>query len=312
VTRAGLSGLVDRVLPGGSVLWRRTLRGGVSAGVAVVRVQAPDGARRDLVVRRFDGAWHLKDPTIAVTEFRLLERLARSTVPAPRPLHLDRVGRFLGVQAIVMTRLPGRSLLDPADRTAYVRQAACALADIHRVSTRGLAFLPRQASLTPRWLAEDTVADDPLEPGLRTATLQAWPAIAATSRSARLVHGDYWPGNLLWQRQRLTGVVDWEDARLGDPAEDVGTCRADLVMLFGPGGADGFLPAYEAAAGRHVPHVAFWDLVTCTLRLTKLERWAPGWQALGRPDVSVELARDRVREFARQALRMLGPAGLAD
>src|SRR5262249_469245 len=149
------------------------------------------------------------------------------------------------------------------------------------------------------------VADDPLEPELRTATLRAWPAIAATSSPTRLVHGDYWPGNLLWQRQRLTGVVDWEDARLGDPAEDLGTCRAHLLMLFCPGGADGFLPAYEAAAGQHVRYVPFWDLVTCTLRLTVLARWAPGWQALGRPDLSVELARDRVREFARQALRDL-------
>ena len=306
MSREGLSELVDRVIPGGSVLWRRTLRGGVSADVAVVRVQAPNGVRHDLVVRRFGGPWHLKDPTIAVTEFRLLERLARSTVPAPRPLHLDRVGRFLGVQAIVMTRLPGRSLLDPSDRDAYVRQAACALADIHRVSTRGLAFLPRQVSLVPGWLAEDTVADDPLEPGLRTATSHAWPAIAAASTRTRLVHGDYWPGNLLWQRQRLTGVVDWEAARLGDPAEDVGTCRADLVMLFGSSGADGFVPAYEAAAGRQVPHVPFWDLVTCTLRLSQLARWAPGWQALGRPDVSVELARDRIRDFARQALLVLG------
>ena len=38
-----------------------------------------------------------------------------------------------------------------------------------------------------------------------------------------LVHGDYWPGNLLWQRGRLTGVVDWEEPRLGDPSRDVAT-----------------------------------------------------------------------------------------
>jgi aminoglycoside phosphotransferase (APT) family kinase protein len=303
VTQAGLSALVHRVIPGGCVLSRRALRGGVSASVRVVRVQAPDGTRHDLVVRSYGSPSHRAHPTICVTEFRLLERLAQSTVPAPRPLYLDRVGRFLGVPAIVTSRLPGGSRLGPSDHDAYVRQAAGALADVHRVPTRGLTFLPRQASLIPKRLARNAVADDPLEPGLRNATLRVWPAVAASSAPARLVHGDYWPGNLLWHRGRLTGVVDWEDGRLGDPAEDVATCRADLVLLFGAGGADGFLHAYEAAGGRPVPHLRFWELVTCTLRLTELERWAPGWQALGRADVSVATARERVRGFAREALR---------
>jgi aminoglycoside phosphotransferase (APT) family kinase protein len=303
VTESGLSALVDRVIPGGSVRSRRALRGGVSASVRVVRVQAPDGRRHDLVVRSYGARWHQADPTICMTEFRLLERLAQSTVPAPRPLFLDRTGRFLGVPAIVTTRLPGGSLLRPTDHAAYVHQAAGALADVHRVPTRNLTFLPRQAELIPERLARKAVADDPLEPGLRDAALRAWPAVAASSAPACLVHGDYWPGNLLWRRGRLTGVVDWEDGRLGDPAEDVATCRADLVMLFGARGANGFLQAYEAAGGRPVPHLPFWELVTCTLRLTELQRWAPGWQALGRSDLSAATARERIRDFASSALR---------
>ncbi|MBV9355814.1 MAG: phosphotransferase [Chloroflexi bacterium] len=308
MTEAGLSALVERVIPGGSVLSRRALRGGVSASVALVRVQAPDGTRHDLVLRRYAAPWHRADPTVSVTEFRLLQRLARSSVPAPQPLFIDRAGTFLGVPAIVTTRLVGRSLLDPSDYATYVREAACALVAVHRVPTRGLAFLPRQAKRLPARLARKAVAEDPLEPALREATLRAWPALAASPDPVRLVHGDYWPGNLLWRRGRLTGVVDWEDACLGDPAEDVATCRADLVMLFGPRGADGFLQAYRAAGGRRVSRLPFWDLVTCTLRLTELERWAPGWQALGRADVSAATARERIRGFAQCALRDLSAA----
>jgi aminoglycoside phosphotransferase (APT) family kinase protein len=305
VTEAGLSALVDRVIPGGSVLWRRALRGGISASVGVVRVQAPDGARHDLVVRRYAGPWHAANPTICVTEFRLLRRLAPSAVPAPRPLFMDRTGRFLGVPAIVTTRLPGGPLLQPSDYDTYIRDAARALAGVHRVPTGRLAFLPRQAELIPKRLARAAVANDPLEPALREATVRAWPAIAASPGRTRLVHGDYWPGNLLWRRGRLTGVVDWENGCLGDPAEDVATCRADLVMLFGPRGADGFVEAYQTAGGRPVPHLPFWDLVTCTLRLAELERWAAGWQAIGRTDLSAATARERIRGFARDAMRGL-------
>jgi len=54
-------------------------------------------------------------------------------------------------------------------------------------------------------------------------------AIATVRRSRFrpvLLHGDLWPSHILWNEltQRPTGVIDWEDARLGDPA-------ANLVAL---------------------------------------------------------------------------------
>ena len=37
-----------------------------------------------------------------------------------------------------------------------------------------------------------------------------------------MVHGDFWPGNLLVDRGRVLGVIDWEHARLtGSPARDL-------------------------------------------------------------------------------------------
>ena len=36
------------------------------------------------------------------------------------------------------------------------------------------------------------------------------------------MHGDYWPGNLLLHRGRVSGVVDWEAGALaGEPLRDV-------------------------------------------------------------------------------------------
>jgi len=39
--------------------------------------------------------------------------------------------------------------------------------------------------------------------------------------SATVVHGDLWHENMLARGRRLTGVLDWEDAGVGDPAVDL-------------------------------------------------------------------------------------------
>ncbi len=43
-----------------------------------------------------------------------------------------------------------------------------------------------------------------------------------------LLHGDLWPGNVLWQDGRLVAVVDWEDGAVGAPLIDVASARGDL------------------------------------------------------------------------------------
>jgi aminoglycoside phosphotransferase (APT) family kinase protein len=48
-----------------------------------------------------------------------------------------------------------------------------------------------------------------------------------------LLHGDYWPGNVLWHDGKIVAVIDWEDARLGDPLIDLAMSRLDLVWICG-------------------------------------------------------------------------------
>jgi aminoglycoside phosphotransferase (APT) family kinase protein len=216
-------------------------------------------------------------------------------------LLVERGGEVFGAPTVVTTRLTGRPVLAPANVDEYTRQIAETLVHLHRLPTTRLDFLPDQAALLSRTLAQHQVADDPLEPDLRRAVLRAWPSVAPMSARIALVHGAYWPGNLLWQRGHLVAVVDWMDARLGDPARDVGTCRADLSLLFGPDAADAFLRYYELATGRPVQHRAFWDLLSCTLALPEVPRRGTRWLALGRTDLTIETALDRLRAMASAA-----------
>ncbi len=46
-------------------------------------------------------------------------------------------------------------------------------------------------------------------------------------------HRDYHPGNVLWSRRQVSGVVDWTHACHGAPAVDVAHCALNLAVLFG-------------------------------------------------------------------------------
>jgi aminoglycoside phosphotransferase (APT) family kinase protein len=84
-----------------------------------------------------------------------------------------------------------------------------------------------------------------------------------------LVHADYRTGNLLVDDGRITGVLDWEMAHLGDPMEDVawacvriwrwaGDARIGGIML-----REDFYRRYEEAGGLKIDEesVRFWEVL---------------------------------------------------
>ena len=73
------------------------------------------------------------------------------------------------------------------------------------------------ARVLARWPGDDTAA------AVGEGLLQLEPALSLPAGARRtMVHGDYWCGNLLRTRGRVTGVVDWEHAQVrGDALRDV-------------------------------------------------------------------------------------------
>ena len=63
----------------------------------------------------------------------------------------------------------------------------------------------------------------------------------------------------LWQDGAVSGLLDWPSACLGGPGADVGHCRANLWLRFGPEAADAFLRSYQAASGTRDYH-PYWDI----------------------------------------------------
>jgi hypothetical protein len=63
-----------------------------------------------------------------------------------------------------------------------------------------------------------------------------------------LLHRDFHPGNVLWRRGTVTGVVDWQAACTGPAVADVAHCRVNLLTI-GTGAADRFTALWQRAAG---------------------------------------------------------------
>ena len=83
-----------------------------------------------------------------------------------------------------------------------------------------------------------------------------------------LVHGDLHLGNTLWVGAYLTGIVDWDAARVGSQCIDLGLARFDAVLrarvpsLDLGAVADAVLHGWQLKTGE-VPArstLAYWDL----------------------------------------------------
>ena len=137
---------------------------------------------------------------------------------------------------IVMRRLPGRSLIiwDP-DPTFLAGEAALpdlwvagarALADIHRVDHQvHLADWELATPLTmelERWASLVRHSQDPLWQGLLHQLGDELRATMPHDGPVGLVHGDFQPGNILYDDGCITGVIDWDLAMISSQGIDLG------------------------------------------------------------------------------------------
>src|SRR5262249_16784589 len=136
-------------------------------------------------------------------------------VPVPEPVALDADGRWFGAPALVMSRLPGQADVSPADLAGWLRQLAPVLAAIHTTETAGAAGPLLGEPPLGHWGIGDWER-------LRIKPSPLVDCCIAAIRGHRLspdsapvlVHGDFHPGNILWNQGTLSGVVDWSAARL--------------------------------------------------------------------------------------------------
>jgi aminoglycoside phosphotransferase (APT) family kinase protein len=199
------------------------------------------------------------DPWSLLRETRIVEVLGGTPVPVPRVL-----GRSEQLACTLFERVPGRSDLQnapAAQQRPVMENFIDIVADLHRVdigrfpvdefprpqTARDLAL--RELDLVrERWAGFLAGYHDPLV----TYGIDWLERFApAHVEHVSLVQGDTGPGNFLFDGDRVTSVIDWEWAHLGDPMEDLGNIC--VREFWNPsGGLTGLMRRYEQRSGLKV------------------------------------------------------------
>ena len=156
-----------------------------------------------------------------------------------------------------MSRLPGRPDVTPKDVDSWVGSLAQALTQIHETVLGRAADSFTPPSRIATW--EPTPGEDhPLSAAAVSAVAARLPSL---SSERVFTHGDFHPGNVLWQRGHISGVVDWSAAGLGARWSELAYCRADVCLLLGPDAADRLAAAYSEIVGHSSDDLAVYDLI---------------------------------------------------
>jgi aminoglycoside phosphotransferase (APT) family kinase protein len=237
----------------------RQLSGGFSKTTLLVAVDGAAGPE-EMVLRQVPPG---RDASTLAAEYEVVRFAWENGVAAPEPLWLEPDDNAIGGPFFATRRVPGANLGDVfGPRPGTPREAATglaeALAHLHRLDPRDVRTTPVPAMVSGEEILagvrqqQEQVAlaaqVDGDVPHPLHALLFAWLRAHAPGDVPRpvLLHGDPGFHNMLVDGGEVQALLDWERARVGDPAQDLAYVRPH-VMRVQPW--EEFLAAYCDAGG---------------------------------------------------------------
>jgi aminoglycoside phosphotransferase (APT) family kinase protein len=234
-----------------------------------------------------------------------LEAAERYGLSAPRLIGADLDGVQTGGVTTLETVVSGSTRWPAPPAPERLRAAGAAPAQVHAIAMTPTEHLP----FRPRPIAVDDFAADRRNGRMPTTRLleEADELITAHGlpRGATVfVHGDVWPGNIIWTADEVPVLIDWKTAGVGAPGVDLGELRKQVAIIFDPEAPELVIDGWERAMGRRPEDVAYWDAVAALNTRTELDDGyrSGGWAPL----VDGAEATDRRDAFLRAALTYLG------
>ncbi len=284
-----------------------------------------DGAPTAEYVLRTDKGKALDASLSREAEYHVVEAAYTAGVRTPAPFLLEPSPDVIGHPFYLMARIPGtaiaRKLLSDealaGARAKLPGELAEQLARIHSIRPGSV-----QELRTPMQIFSDyfdtTIGGLPDHSSAAEYAIfvaresldqftEPYPALelalrwlinhVPAEREITLTHGDFRTGNFMVTPDGLSGILDWEFARYGDPMEDIAwLCMRDWrfgrddLHVGGFADREPFYRAYEAASGRTIDPVIvhYWEIFGNL-------RWAMGavqqaQRHLSGADRSIELA----------------------
>jgi aminoglycoside phosphotransferase (APT) family kinase protein len=286
------------------------LRGRLGAGVGYAEAPAPLSGGFDTTILAFrlggaPAAWErpliLRVMTRTDQGPRVLREVAvhaalvEAGFPAPRVLLHETELAPLGLPFLVMERLPGETMwsatakVGPLAFLAMPRRLAELHVRLHRVSGDTVRASARALGVDPAVMGVQAdverlhrrITREGLA-GLRPAADWLVDHLPAPVQAEVICHGDFHPLNIMVDGGRISGVIDWANVVVGEPAYDVAALRtiAFHVDLGIPAGARGatnlarrlmvgrYMSLYRAAAPLETRNLPYYEAIRILSALT--------------------------------------------
>ena len=272
----GIEQAVAELEPGGRLVGSRALTGGVSADVFGLDIATSDGGRRRVVVRRHRAVdFKQHGLTVTAKEHHLLATLHRLGLAVPEPyLYVDTDPAL--APYLVMEWVDGSTELADEQLPEALDQMAEFLVQLHGLDPRSLQVSELEPIENPRVAIVDYLPSTDV--GREVAAWIASGDVEQDLNRRVVLHGDYWPGNVLWQHGRLMAVIDWEDASLGDPLADLATARVELLCRYGDDAMERFSTRYlelhrDTIGSLRLESLPLWELYVSAAALVAMGDW---------------------------------------
>ena len=274
------------------------LEGGVSATMARIEIRLPDGSIHKYVVRT-PGKWTAEEPPGFIgREYKILQQVSQTGILSPNPVYLEPPGtedRFY-----ILEYIDGAPDLKPSHPATYGLTFAELHAQIHGLDLRRHGLQDTRHLATKIRTLGDPTCHQPWEGEARSVLDRFGPLEDVNPPVFR--HGDLWPGNVLWHEGKVSGIVDWENASLGEPLFDIAITRLDLLWVAGWEATNAFTEHYLKLMTMDSTRLARFDLVAALRLSGAMEMIAPAYPPLGRPDITAETLTQSLGEFVDSAL----------
>lgn len=211
----------------------------------------------DTVVVRLDWAGSAVGTTVT-DEFNIIDTLFNAGVKVPQPFALEASGGVLGGPFLLVSKAeginPGDSFEVPNGSKAFALDLARNLARLHTIPLAAFGDKVVGAKDTTRERVLREIAKFEADwralnkPSASMETAYAWlkQNIALADGPRSLIHKDPGCHNMLVHQDKLSVLLDWETAAIGNPAQDLGYLAALMMQL-----CDWreFMAAYAEAGG---------------------------------------------------------------
>jgi aminoglycoside phosphotransferase (APT) family kinase protein len=311
IDRSEINKLLELLRVKGEVIDLQPLNGGVSASMTLVTTRAADNNTKKWVVRQLSGETLSIRPYALTIENSLMKILHHHQIPVPIPVHLDERGEVFGIPTLLLEYLEGEMDFSPRSLPGRIEELAGVVAKIHTVTLDEIrdTKVPKLSSSIEQLCGDLREMPDEFieETNIREKLKMHWPPRYRNPDS--LLHGDIWNGNILWRGGHISGIIDWEDAWIGDPLLDVAGVRLDLACEFGFEYAEQFTACYTGLIKIDTRCLPQWDLVASLWFARFINEdfvnYPDFFQKYGRADITLDHFRQVTKRFAVNSINHL-------